>query len=87
MASIIENFGGILLTAMGKTLIMALYGLFFACIIGLIFGILSVLKNKVCNVICEYALQKNYNDAIGAYFAEHEKAIIKGNALQILAQL
>ena len=43
--------------------------------------------NKVCNVICEYALQKNYNDAIGAYFAEHEKAIIKGNALQILAQL
>ena len=51
MASIIENFGGILLTAMGKTLIMALYGLFFACIIGLIFGILSVLKNKVCNVI------------------------------------
>ena len=51
MASIIKNFGGILLTAMGKTLIMALYGLFFACIIGLIFGILSVLKNKVCNVI------------------------------------
>lgn len=51
MASIIENFGGILFTAMGKTLIMALYGLFFACIIGLIFGILSVLKNKVCNVI------------------------------------
>ena len=51
MASIIENFGGILLTAMGKTLSMALYGLFFACIIGLIFGILSVLKNKVCNVI------------------------------------
>ena len=51
MASIIENFGGILLTAMGKTLIMALYGLFFACIIGLIFGILSVLKNKVCSVI------------------------------------
>lgn len=51
MASIIENFGGILLTAMGKTLIMALYGLLFACIIGLIFGILSVLKNKVCNVI------------------------------------
>lgn len=51
MAGIIENFGGILLTAMGKTLIMALYGLLFACIIGLIFGILSVLKNKVCNVI------------------------------------
>ncbi len=51
MSAIIENFGGLLLTAMGKTLIMALYGLLFACIIGLIFGILSVLKNKVCNVI------------------------------------
>ena len=43
--------------------------------------------NKVCNVICEYALQKNYNNSIGAYFEEHEKAILKGNALQILAQL
>lgn len=51
MAGIIDNFGGILMTAMGKTLIMALYGLVFACMIGLIFGILSVLKNKVCNVI------------------------------------
>ncbi len=43
--------------------------------------------NKVCNVICEYALQRNYNDSIGAYFAEHGKAILKGNALQTLAQL
>lgn len=43
--------------------------------------------NKVCNVICEYAVQKNYNDSIGAYFAEHGTPILKGNALQILAQL
>ena len=36
---------------MGQTLLLALYGLFFACIIGLIFGMLSVVKNKVCNAI------------------------------------
>ena len=51
MANIISNYGSLLLSAMGKTLIMALYGLFFACILGLVFGILSVLKNKACNVI------------------------------------
>lgn len=36
---------------MGQTLLLALCGLFFGCIIGLIFGILSVLKNKICNGI------------------------------------
>ncbi len=36
---------------MGQTLLLALCGLFFACILGVIFGILSVVKNKVCNVI------------------------------------
>lgn len=51
MANIISNYGNLLLSAMGKTLIIALYGLFFACILGLIFGILSVLKNKFCNVL------------------------------------
>ena len=30
--------------AMGQTLLLALYGLFFACIIGMIVGIMSVLK-------------------------------------------
>lgn len=43
--------------------------------------------NKVCNIVSEYAKQKNYNDSIGAYFKEHEKLIIRGNALQILTQL
>lgn len=51
MRQIIIDYGSLLLTAMGKTLTMALYGLFFACIIGLLFGILSVLKNKICNAI------------------------------------
>lgn len=43
--------------------------------------------NKVCNIISEYARQKNYTDAIGAFFEEHGKLIIKGNALQTIATL
>ena len=38
---------------MGQPLIMAFYSLIFASIIGLIFGMLSVLKSKVCNVIAQ----------------------------------
>lgn len=53
MVQIISNYGTLLLNAMGQTLILALWGLFFACILGVIFGILSVLKNKVCNVISQ----------------------------------
>lgn len=43
--------------------------------------------NKVCNIICEYALQKNYTNAVEAYFAEHGKVILKEEALQVLASL
>lgn len=43
--------------------------------------------NKVCNIISEYARQKNYSDAVGAFFKEHGKLIIKGDALQTLATL
>jgi adapter protein MecA 1/2 len=43
--------------------------------------------NKVCNIISEYGRQQNYNEAIGAYFAEHGRAIRKGDALQTLVQL
>ena len=42
-----------LLTALGRTLLLALLGLFFACFIGLFFGIMGVLKNRVCNVIAQ----------------------------------
>ena len=45
MKDLIVNYGDLLLTAMGQTLLLALYGLFFACIIGLIFGMLSVVKS------------------------------------------
>lgn len=43
--------------------------------------------NKICNIICEYAVQKNYNPAVGAYFSEHGKKIIGKEALQVLAAL
>ena len=48
MVDIFNKYGTILITAMGQTLLLALYGLFFACIIGLIVGIMSVLKSKFC---------------------------------------
>lgn len=53
MAHILSTYGTMLLRAMGHTCILALWGLFFACILGLIFGIMSVLKSKVCNIIAQ----------------------------------
>ena len=44
-------YGELLMKAMGQTLLLALCGLFFACILGLIFGLMSVVRNNVCNVI------------------------------------
>lgn len=43
--------------------------------------------NKVCNMISEYALQRNYTPAVGAYYSEHGRPILRGNALQVLATL
>lgn len=51
MAQILSQYGPILLRAMGQTLLLALLGLFFGCILGIIFGLMSVVKNKPCNVI------------------------------------
>lgn len=51
MIRILSVYGSLLLRAMGQTLLLALSGLFFACILGLIFGLLSVVKVRVCNVI------------------------------------
>lgn len=48
---IFSRYGEMLTKALGQTLILALYSLAFACVIGLIFGILSVIKNKPCNII------------------------------------
>ena len=43
--------------------------------------------NKVCNIISEYASQRAYTDAVGAFFEGHGKLLVKGNALQTIAQL
>ena len=51
MIRILSTYGSLLLRAMGQTLLLALCGLFFACILGLIFGLLSVVKNRTCNAV------------------------------------
>ena len=43
--------------------------------------------NKVCNIISEYASQKKYTPATEAFFKEHGKLILKGNALQVFGML
>ena len=53
MARIMTDYGPLLLRAMGQTCLLALWGLFFACILGMFFGLLSVLKNKACNLIAQ----------------------------------
>lgn len=51
MNRIVTVYGPLLLTAMGQTLLLALYGLFFACIIGMIVGIMSVLRSRICRAV------------------------------------
>lgn len=51
MVKIVTVYGTLLLRAFGQTLLLALCGLFFACILGLIFGMLGVVKNRACNWI------------------------------------
>ena len=53
MIKIITVYGGMLLVALGRTLLLTLLGLFFACIIGMIFGIMGVVKNRACNIISQ----------------------------------
>ena len=53
MLKIITGYGNMLLVAMGRTLLLAFLGLAFACILGMFFGLLSVVKNKVCNIIAQ----------------------------------
>ena len=51
MSQIISTYGPMLLTAMGQTLLLALWGLLFGCILGIIFGLASVVDNKVSKTI------------------------------------
>ncbi len=51
MVELTREYGPLLLSAMGQTLILALWGLFFGCILGIIFGLASVVDNKVSKII------------------------------------
>lgn len=51
MSQIINTYGPLLLGAMGQTLLLALLGLFFGCILGIVFGLASVVDNKVSKAI------------------------------------
>jgi len=48
---IIEKYGSMLMQALGKTLLLTLLSLFFAMIIGLIFSLMNVGKNRFFNFI------------------------------------
>ncbi len=48
---ILEAYGGMLLGALGKTLLLTLLSLVFAMIIGMIFALMNVGKNRVFNFI------------------------------------
>lgn len=51
MFEIIDVYGAMLITALGKTMLLTLLSLFFAMIIGLIFSLMNVGKNRFWNFI------------------------------------
>ncbi len=51
MLRILETYGQMLTIAMGHTLLLALWGLLFGCILGIVFGLMSVVDNKVSKTI------------------------------------
>jgi amine acid ABC transporter, permease protein, 3-TM region, His/Glu/Gln/Arg/opine family len=51
MIAIVQTYGSMLLGALGKTLLLTLLSLFFAMIIGMIFSLMNVGKNRVLNFI------------------------------------
>ena len=51
MGQIIIEYGPMLFEAMGQTLLLALCGLFFGCILGIIFGLASVVDNKFSRAV------------------------------------
>ena len=48
---IIETYAGMLMGALGKTLLLTLLSLVFAMVIGMIFALMNVGKNRVFNFI------------------------------------
>ncbi|MBE7012259.1 MAG: amino acid ABC transporter permease [Ruminococcaceae bacterium] len=53
MNEIISKYGSLLLGAMGQTLLLALCGLFFGCLLGVFFGLASVVDNKVSKIVAK----------------------------------
>ncbi len=51
MSQLITVYGKLLLEAMGQTLLLALLGLAFGCVLGVVFGLMSVVNNKFCNIV------------------------------------
>ena len=51
MVRIIETYGQMLTIAMGHTLLLALWGLLFGCILGVVFGLMSVVDNKISKTV------------------------------------
>ena len=51
MAAILKTYSGMLLESLGQTMLLTLLSLVFAFVIGLIFGLMNVSKNKVLNLI------------------------------------
>ena len=51
MISIVQTYGSMLLSALGKTLLLTLLSLVFAMIIGMIFALMNVGKNRAFNLI------------------------------------
>lgn len=51
MVAIIQVYGSMLLGALGKTLLLTLLSLFFAMIIGMIFALMNVGKNRFFNCV------------------------------------
>ncbi len=51
MISIVQSYGYMLLGALGQTLLLCLLSLIFAMIIGTIFALLNVAKNRGCNLL------------------------------------
>ena len=51
MAAILKAYSGMLIASLGQTMLLTLLSLVFAFIIGLIFGLMNVSKNKVLNFI------------------------------------
>lgn len=51
MVRIIETYGQMLTVAMGHTLLLALWGLLFGCLLGIVFGLASVVDNKISKTV------------------------------------